>query len=330
MRLPNRLSVFILPAKTARCAALTLGLALPALVPAAICDATYHLQSATQYLSTTQDVNQLGTATVKSLSSDLSDMSFIFDSTGYRIIHSFEGACGTYTAKPIKYRVRNKGEKTLVDGVQNDILVRLFDTNTTLQGYDYKYWFGFASSPDNLLFPIGQTKDENAKFTAWYGTAVFQDSTRDNVSGLWSSGWSYKAQANGPSDSLALAKQILQGWKSEVFDANHKGSFRVQLIKVTYDTVPSPTGVRQSRSKVQRVSGFSVSQNGGQVRITQGKAALAPIQLFDMLGHKVAQLYPTGDTYLWNGRNLQGHAAIGGIYFAESAGKVVGKFLFTP
>lgn len=330
MRLQNRFPAFLFLGNAARRAYFLLGLALPAAIPAAICDAAYHLQSATQYLYTTQDVNQLGVPAVKSLSSDLSDMSFVFDSTSYRLIHSFEGACGNFATKPIKYRVRNKGAKTLVDGVQSDIYNRLFDSNSVLSGKNFLYWFGFSFNPDTVHYFIGRDKSENSLFTAWYGAAVLRDSTRDGASGLWRSSVGYQLQSQGPSDSLFLAGQVLQGWKSVVFDANHQGAFTLQLIKLTYDSVPSPTALRPSPAKAQKAFGLSVSQNGGQVRITQGSGALGQIQLFDMLGHKVAQLRPTGAAYLWNGRNLQGQPAIGGIYFAESAGKVVGKFLYTP
>jgi hypothetical protein len=48
---------------------------------AALCDETYYLQSATQYIFTGQSVTDLGEATVTELKTDLSDMKTFIDST---------------------------------------------------------------------------------------------------------------------------------------------------------------------------------------------------------------------------------------------------------
>lgn len=311
-----------------------MGLAMFSAKPAfaALCEESFNMQSATQYIFTTSNASDLGNPAATSLATDLSNMHLIFDSTQYQIIVGFDGACGTYTQKPVRYRLRNKGQSAISLVTVNDYYVRMYDSNTVLTGQNYAYWFGFALKPDTLIHAIGKNKDANAQFTAWYGAAIFLDSTRNPTSGLWTSATSYQIQTSGPRDSLTLATGLLNSWKNITFDANRKGKFTVQLIKVIYDAAPTSLNKPQVAAKAMRKpSAMSVQQNEGQVRLrlNMPENELGLVELYDMFGHKVAALHPTGSDYLWNGKTYEGYAARAGVYFAQSRGKVLGKFFLT-
>jgi hypothetical protein len=210
----------------------------------------------------------------------------------------------------------------------NDIYVRMYDSNTVLNGQNYRYWFGFSLRPDTLIYAVGMPKTEKAMFSTWYAIGLLADSTRDPNSGLWSTSSSYQLNLSGPSDSLTLATNTLKGWKDETFGENHKGGMYLQLIQITYDN--KPTGVRSSGGARHARSGMVASQKGGQVRMTlHGLGDHAgSIELFDMFGRKMARLHPTGGEYLWNGNTTNGQAAPGGVYFAQSQNRVLGKFFY--
>jgi hypothetical protein len=337
---PKMRGLFMIPTRLTTLAtfALAAGLALgsPSQTSAALCEESFNLQTATQYVYTTSNTSSLGTPAVTQLATDLSNMRLIFDSTQYEILAGFDGACGTFTKKPVRYRLRNKGGSSVNLVTVNDYYVRMFDSNTVLTGQNYGFWFGFSLKPDTLVYAIGKGKGVDDKFTAWFGTALFLDSTRNTTSGLWSSAYNYQIQTRGPYDSAYLDTTMLKSWKNIVFDANRKGTFTVQLIKVTYDAqTTSVKKPRASANGLRKSAGFSAHQIEGQVRIrldmpegaaTNQPTHLASVELYDMFGHKVATLHATGNDYIWNGKTLDGYAARGGVYFAQSRGKVLGKF----
>jgi hypothetical protein len=323
--------------------ALAAGLALgsPSQTSAALCEESFNLQTATQYIYTTSNASSLGSPVVTPLATDLSNMRLLFDSTQYQIVAGFDGACGAFTKKPVRYRLRNKGSSNVQLVTVNDYFLRMYDSNTVLTGHNYGFWFGFSLKPDTLVYAIGKGKGAEDKFTAWFGVALLLDSTRNTTSGLWSSSYSYQVQTSGPYDSAFLDTTLLRGWKNIVFDSNRKGTFTVQMIKVTYDA--QTTSLKKPRAAapgLRKPAGFSVQQADGQVRIRvdasegagAGQAAnqaLPSVELYDMFGHKVATLHATGSDYIWNGQTLEGYTARGGVYFAQSRGKVLGKFFLT-
>lgn len=310
--------------------ALTLALGLTAGTAAfgALCDESYHLQEAKQYLYSTSSVTEVGTPAITTLKTDLSDAKILFDSSAYQVMVGFDGACGAFTQKEIRFRIRNKGEAGFKDAKVNDLYIRMYDSNTVLNGTPYAYWFGFSQSPDTLVYAVGMPKGDGAQFSTWYAIALLADSTRDANSGLWSSSFSYQLRLSGPGDSAALATNALKGWKDITFDANHKGAFQVQMIRVSYDS--KPTGLGGVRTNPKANPSLLVHQNGEQIRLTLAHSAvnMASVELFDMFGRQVAQLHPTGGEYLWNGKTQAGNAAPGGVYFAQSQNRVLGKFFY--
>jgi|GEM_PF-2041931 len=303
---------------------------------AALCDETYHLQTATQYVYTTQNPMQPGEPTVTELRTDLADMKTYLDSTELQFLVGFEGACGGYTAKPLHYLLRQKADRAFKSVEVQGYSVRMFDSNTTLSERGYGYWFGFSLRPDTLAFALGMPKDGAGPFTAWYGLSVVRDSTRNTTSGLWSGATTRQVAFPTPDDESHTLKPLQEFWKDLTFDANHQGTVTFQLIKITYDS--KPTAIRDpARPASPAPSVFSARQNGGQVKIRVGNGlpgqASAPngsaLVLFDMFGHRVAQLHPIGQDYFWNGVNRNGAAAPSGVYFAERDGRVVGKFMYS-
>lgn len=311
-----------------------MGLALISVKPAwaALCEESFNLQTATQYIYNSSSTSNLGNPDITPLATDLSNMHLLFDSTQYQIVSGFDGACGNFTQKPVRYRLRFKGQSTVTLATVNDYYVRMYDSNTVLTGQNYAFWFGFSLKPDTLVYAIGKGKGASDLFTAWFGVAIFLDSTRNPTSGLWSSSTSYQIQSSGPGDSLTLANGLVSGWKNITFDANRRGKFTVQLIKVTYDAATTSLHKPQVAAKPQRKpSALSVQQNEGQVRLrlNMPESELGLVELYDMFGHKVAALHPTGSDYLWNGQTVEGFPARAGVYFAQTRGKILGKFFLT-
>jgi hypothetical protein len=121
---------------------------------------------------------------------------------------------------------------------------------------------------------------------------------------------------------------LLASWKDERNNDTQTVSFKAQLLKVIYDTVPAIAGVRAARPKANT---FLASQSAGQVliRIADGKAGdFEALGIYNMLGHRVATLHPTGYMYLWNGRTEAGAQASTGVYFVQSGSRILGKFLY--
>jgi hypothetical protein len=322
LRLPKLIS------KSSLAWTLAIGLGSGAAAFGALCEESFHLQEAKQYLFKTQDVNNLGEPTITTLKTDLSDMKILFDSSNYQIMVGFDGACGTFTQKEVRFKARKKGEVGLKDAKVNDIYLRMYDSNTVLNGKPYAYWFGFSLRPDTLVYAVGMPKGDNAKFSTWYAIGLLADSTKDVNSGLWSTSFSYQMNMSGPSDSLTLATNTLKGWKNEVFNDNRKGGLQLQMIQITYDT--KPTGTRPFIAKRQAAQPMMALQKGENVRISlrEDLESVGSIELCDMFGRKIARLHPTGGDYLWNGKTLAGHAALGGVYFAQSQNRVLGKFFY--
>jgi hypothetical protein len=305
------------------------GLSAGAAAFGALCEESFHLQEAKQFLFKTQDVNNLGQPTVTTLKTDLSDMKILFDSSTYQIMVGFDGACATFAQKEVRFKFRKKGDAGLQDAKVNDIYVRMYDTNTVLNGQAYRYWFGFSLRPDTLVYAVGMPKGDTAKFSTWYAIGILNDSTKNPASGLWSTSTSYQLNLSGPGEYQTLATNTLKGWKDEAFNENRKGGFTLQMIQITYDN--KPTSVRRSVPARQTGHALVATQKGDQVRLTlaDNLEPLGSIELFDMFGRKIARLHPTGGDYLWNGKTLAGQNALGGVYFAQSRKQVLGKFFYS-
>jgi hypothetical protein len=308
---------------------------------AALCDENYNLQTATQYIFTSQSVADLGEPTVTELKTDLSDMKTFIDSPELQFMVGFEGACGTYTAKPLTFLIRQKADRAFKKGVVNGYSVRLYDTNSLLTGHDYGYWFGFTTQPDIPSFAVGKPKSNEGLFTTWYGLSVVVDSTKNATSGLWSGRRTSQGAFPTPDDSSHMVDAIKNTRKTLTFDDLHQGSLTVQLLRITYDSKPTAIGARNGRSQPNPGERhFSVRQSGSQMHLSlnqatvnhSGTATSPTIQLYDMLGHGIAQLrgedHGSNPNYTWNGKTHSGSTAPSGVYFVEAAGKVLGRFMY--
>jgi len=89
--------------------------------------------------------------------------------------------------------------------------------------------------------------------------------------------------------------------------------------------------VRAPRA-ARAAAGFQASQVGNLVLIQSGAPASGlsePLGLYNMMGHKMAALHPTGYVYQWNGKTSAGAEAPTGVYFVQSGSRILGKFFYS-
>jgi len=134
----------------------------------------------------------------------------------------------------------------------------------------------------------------------------------------------------GPMDSAALDNYLTSTWAGTMpWDATHHPLVYEQLIKVVYDTAPSPSLIY--RQAPHSKAAFSAWQQGPMVWIHVGPDLAArgeAVELYDMFGRKTASLQPSGYLYAWDGKNLMGGNASSGLYFARSGNRILGKFVY--
>jgi hypothetical protein len=313
------------------------GLVLAAWAGAKVCDQTYHLQEAYQYTltGTTAVAAALKAGATVKLDKPMGNATLLHDSTEYRMITDFDakGTCDAWVKREVTFATRKKAAKTWSSLPTMDYSIKFNDNAFThkLPGWD-EYWFGLASSVTGetvaLWDAVGKYK-KNPLMTMWYGNAIMKLTTRTKNGALVGTSTGFFSETPSHSDSATLATVLLNGWKSTVPADTQTIEFTVQLIKMTYDSIPTPvTRVAAGKAKA---SGFQASQTGNLVLIKVGDKAAGsePLSLYGMMGNKIATLHPTGYYYQWNGKTAQGADASPGVYFVQAGNRILGKFFFS-
>jgi hypothetical protein len=327
----------VLPSQIASCCK---ALAFAGLAAAALhafpCDKAYHLQSATEVILTGKKLDELTRQSSKVFDKTLDGASLLFDSTEYKIVTDFEGAgsCETQKLTNIDYAYRAKKGTSFGPLHESNRYVQFVPGDNPFGGVAMDYWFGLTASTDSTaayFAVIGKPK-AMSQLQAWYGNATLEKTIVDPVLGTKKPGGSTRFYWNALThlDSTVLFKSLTDAWKTEVNNDSIHLNFKIQIIKVVYDsTAPTPLGLRGARTKV---AGFHAEQVGNLVLINAGEwkqGVSEPLGLFNMMGQKVAALHPTGYLYQWNGKSSMGGDAGTGVYFVQSGSRVLGKFFYT-
>jgi hypothetical protein len=312
------------------------GLVITGTVIASVCNQKYHLQSAAQVMlegDSPSTLKQKGESL--KLNKSMNNATILHDSTEYKLMTDFDatGTCDEWTKRSVDYAIRKKGERNFANTSMDYFLKLNIDPFTLKKpGWD-GYWFGIASSIENgtvsLFDAVGKNKIETQMYL-WYGNATLKRTFRSKEGApLGFTSHFYPYLTSHP-DSAALIQVLLDTWKTYVKSDTLEVLFSVQLIKVVYDSLPSPL-VKLKSPKLKSVSGFQTSQVGQMVLIHSGqnKTFSEPLSLFGMMGNKVATLHPTGYVFQWNGKTSNGEQAQTGVYFIQSGNKILGKFFYT-
>jgi hypothetical protein len=240
----------------------------PALSFGALCDEPYGLKSVTQVIISGQDPSHLGMPAINSLQMDLSDLDLLHPALAYDFISGFQGGCGKQKSTVYSLARVANGDGFHTIG-HDDYFLQLFDSTSHPNGLTYPFWFGFFRPADTLKGFLGRGGD--GRFSNWYAAMMIVDSVRNAESGLWSKTTTLIAQ-HGPSDSLALAKSMLDPFRQVVYDANHKAYFKIQFLKVSYGSnASSAVSPRAQLRAAQSLRRFNLL---GRARARQRGAAL--------------------------------------------------------
>jgi hypothetical protein len=317
-------------------AALGAGLLLAVAARAAVCDNTYHMQSGvltTLAGPTASSLQSTGRITVDKT---MQGVEIIHPSTEYEVVTRFEGnsACNDWKKTNIDVATRRTGSNAFTSVTTGDNYIRLLVGKYSLDtSVNFEYWFGIADSVGTsarLVEAIGKLQGA-ARPHVWYGTAIMTQTIKDRVTGV-SKGTStnyYRTLASHP-DSATLQETLLASWKDEVANDTQTIAFKVQIMKVVYDSAPPPVGVRGAAKP--KTSEFQASRSGNLMLIRPGEGKVSPeeaLGLYNMMGHRIATLHPTGYLYQWNGRTAAGADAPTGVYFVQSGSRILGKFFYS-
>jgi hypothetical protein len=313
------------------------GLILSAWAGAKVCEQAYHLQDAYQYTLTGNSLAGLAPAgSSLKLTKSMANATLLHDSTEYRMITDWDGVgtCATWVKKEVAFAYRKRAEKTWSEQKTNEYSIKINDGEFTWKkpGWD-EYWFGFASSVRGdtiaLYDAVGKFK-KDTRLSMWYGNATMKRSMFSATGASKGTATHFYPELTSHPDSASLTKVLLDTWKAYIHSDTQHVDFTVQLIKITYDSLPSPASrILASKAKA---SGFQATQNGNMVLIQPGdkKAATGEaLSLYGMMGNKVATLHPTGYVYQWNGKTSAGADASTGVYFVQSGNRILGKFFYT-
>lgn len=276
------------------------------------------------------------------LTKDLVGLEVIHPETEYDVVTRFEGngACSDWKQTKVDFTSRKKPANGFTQGTTTTNFIKLHATQYPFDlDYKFDYWFGFASAiirdTAQVFEAIGKTTGGGPHLHVWYGAAIMTRVIKEIGPGgaviPKGTRTHYFASLTSQPDSAKLQTGLLNPWRGYKDNDTQTVSFKVQMLKVTYDSIQPAVGVRAT--KVARPgSALQAVQNGNSVLITHSAGRAVPagaLGLFNMLGHKVATLHPTGYAYQWNGRTAAGEEAQTGVYFVQSGSRVLGKFFYS-
>jgi hypothetical protein len=303
----------------------------PALLTAALCDDTYNLQSVTVTDWEGTDASALSRTGTKTVAPNLSDLQVLDTALRYGVITRYEGACSK-TAKPVTLRLKPGFARAFIDSVDNGYMVQMYDSTTILGGQKFDYWFGFYKPEATLRMYLSRTNSQGPAFIGWYVAVYFTDSTKNDTSGIWRVRPGVFFNLEGPDDSVALERGVLDATirKQPKNSDKYRAHYRVQFLKVSFENKPAPNRVMPAHRSPH--ASFQARQTGNLVLIQTGEkgAGTEPLGLYNMLGNKVASIHPTGYLYQWNGKSAAGADAPAGVYFVQAGNRVLGKFFYSP
>jgi hypothetical protein len=304
---------------------------------AEVCTQGYHLQAAYQVLLTGKSSSSMVPGLPLKLDKAMSKATLLHDSTEYKMITDWDkGPCDVWTNREVTFATRKKAAKSFTAITTSEYYVKsnVGEFQTKKPGWD-EYWYGFASKVDKnsimLYDAVGKFKNAT-QLVSWYGNATMKRTYRNVTGSIDSTFTHYYPELTSHPDSAALIKVLLDtdNWKAFIPVAGKLDiDFQVQLIKIQYDSLPTPiSGIAVGKAKA---SGFQVSQTGNLVLIKAGEKAAGtePLSLYGMMGNKIATLHPTGYFYQWNGKTSFGADAPTGVYFVQSGNRILGKFFYS-
>lgn len=328
----------IVAASLSTASALALAGLLAAGAHAAICDKTFYMQTGVLTTLTGATTTTLTPASRLTVGKDMGGLEVIHPETGYEIVTRFEGngACAEWKKTSMDFASRKRAASNEFKAVATTSnYTKLHSTPYPFTpGIDFLYWFGFASQlrgDTAVIFEaIGQLKSASHPHV-YYAAAIMTRTIKDAVLGTPKGTRTHYFEGTSSSpDSASLLNGLLSAWKNEKNNDTQTVSFKAQMLRITYDTVPPTTGVRGAVSR-SKGAGFQATQSGNLVMIrpAEGKvAASEALGLYNMIGHRVATLHPTGYFYNWNGRTAGGAEAPTGVYFVQSGSRILGKFFY--
>jgi hypothetical protein len=305
---------------------------------ALVCDPVYHWQAAYERILSGKTTGSLTLQSTKTLDKTMGGATVLHDDTKYEMFTDFDGshACETWNPTIIDMAYRQKGDAAMTTRRETAHFTKLNSGNyPSADSIPLDYWFGFTTSktsePISIYEVIGKSHEE-ARLHVWYGNAVMKESVFVKDVGTPRYNLTYRfTQLNNHADSATLQKQLTEGWKTFTDNDTQHISIKVQLIKIYFDSIPSP-GTDEVREVKANTAGFQANQVGNLVLIQTGEtkgAPSEPLGLFNMMGQKVATLHPTGYMYQWNGRTAVGAEAQTGVYFIQAGNRILGKFFYT-
>lgn len=312
---------------------LLLATALSGLGMAKVCDQSYHLQEAYEFMYTGTAKNAMTPKPATFLDKAMSKATLIHDSTAYQILTDWNasGACDTWVKREVTYSSRDF-KKAFETRTSTTDYVRFFDGAYTFKapGWD-EYWFGIA---DAMHGDTAMLSEEVGKFKAksqlnlWYGASTIKITTRTKNGALVRTQTGFLRSAASHPDSAALSADLLKSWDNIPLADTETVDYTLQLIRIRYDSVPSPASGLVSRQA--QATGFQARQSGNLVLIQAAEKTVGtqPLGLYNMLGNKVASIHPTGYLYQWNGKTAAGADAPTGVYFVQAGNRVLGKFFY--
>jgi hypothetical protein len=295
------------------------------------CDQKYLFDSAYQVILSGPTADSLKPESTTALDETMSDAVLLHADTEYRIITGFDaGTCGDWEKASLMEALRKKNDTAMAAVKDTSRFIKFNRGPFPDDSTPLVYWFGFADSlPDTgtvkVVDVIGQS-DSGGPVHIWYGTAVMV--IKRKLGGNEVPLTFRYPKLNSHPDSAALQALLVDPWKKEANNDTQKVSIKVQLIRVTYDTVHAANARRAPRLH----AGFAVSRSGEGVLIRAGEgwdARSGAPSLVNLAGAAPAALRPEGAAWRWDGRTANGAKAPAGIYFLRSGVRILGRFFFS-
>lgn len=295
-----------------------------------ICDDEFHIQYAVETILEGSDPSQMTVVSTTTLGGELTGITLLHDSTEYRILTDFQGACNLPEKNPMTYTVRARGTQAFSDLQDTSLFIQMY--NNQLGETNISLWFGLGTDTadgaiSNLSNAVG-TDDLNTPFYQWYGNAVFIDSTRNSGTGLWERTTNYYRNTTAYIDSVHIDTSLMGDWRALTFDGdNRRGFFRQQFIKVFYDTLPTGNILQAAMPVFQNTLQLRVGERLFQKEYS-GTRLPEKLTVYSIRGEKISDLFMNGRVYYWDGFDRYGRSVSSGVYLIRANRKAVGKVYF--